>query len=77
MTTGLPDYNVPPTEPMFIDKVSLSLKRPPVDVKVDFEVRPFCIDKLCNQIVFYISSEAKSVLITLRGICDFLGCCSR
>jgi hypothetical protein len=37
MTTGLPDYNVPPTEPMFIDKVALALKRPPVDVKVDFE----------------------------------------
>eukprot|EP00088_Acartia_fossae_P026634 TRINITY_DN27474_c0_g1_i12.p1 TRINITY_DN27474_c0_g1~~TRINITY_DN27474_c0_g1_i12.p1 ORF type:complete len:257 (-),score=53.46 TRINITY_DN27474_c0_g1_i12:116-850(-) len=37
MRQGLPDYGVPPTEPMFIDEVTLSLKRPPVDVKVEFK----------------------------------------
>jgi len=36
MRTGLPDYNVPPTEPMYIDEVTLRLQRPPVNVKVEF-----------------------------------------
>jgi hypothetical protein len=39
MRTGLPDYNVPPTEPMYIDEVTLRLQRPPVNVKVEFAVR--------------------------------------
>ncbi len=53
MTTGLPEYNVPPTEPMFIDKVALSLKRPPVNVKVDFEV------SILSVFTYFISDPAE------------------
>jgi len=37
MKSGLPDYGVPPTEPMFIDRIQLKLAKPPIDVTVTFE----------------------------------------
>jgi len=36
MRAGIPYLNVPPTEPMFLDQIELVLKRPPIDVKVQF-----------------------------------------
>merc|ERR1711973_577189 len=37
MRSGLPDYGVPPTEPMFLDRIQLKLAKPPIDVTVTFE----------------------------------------
>ena len=36
MSTGLPDYNLPKTEPMFLDRVVFTLAKPPVDVTAIF-----------------------------------------
>lgn len=36
MSQGLPKYNIPPTDPMYLDEITLRLKRPPVDVTVEF-----------------------------------------
>jgi hypothetical protein len=37
MRTGLPDFNIPQTEPMFIPRVDFHLVKPPIDVSVTFE----------------------------------------
>lgn len=36
MSTGLPDYNLPKTEPMFLDNVVIKLSKPPIDVTAIF-----------------------------------------
>jgi len=36
MKDGIGYLNVPPTEPMYLDRIELVLKRPPIDVKVEF-----------------------------------------
>ena len=36
MSTGLPDYNLPKTEPMFLDNVVIKLAKPPIDVTAVF-----------------------------------------
>jgi hypothetical protein len=37
MKTGLPDFNIPQTEPMKIPRVDFHLTKPPIDVKAAFE----------------------------------------
>ena len=36
MSTGLPDYNLPKTEPMFLDNVVIKLSKLPIDVTAIF-----------------------------------------
>merc|ERR1712121_528192 len=36
MTTGLPEYNIPRTEPMYFDNVVLLIDRPPVNLTATF-----------------------------------------
>lgn len=37
MKTGLPKFNIPQTEPMFVPRVDFHLNKPPIDVRVKFE----------------------------------------